>query len=148
MNAQTQAEELRTEPIAPERIAALVPEIVQLLRGWGIDNVTVTYGYECKLPEDELWQPKKMRVEEVEAFINKSVAVGIFRFGECDLHIEDLDRTLEFRLCHESDVHFESVNAALVAQVAAHWHREGLTLYTSSGPKASGFPKRWARVDP
>jgi hypothetical protein len=53
---------------------------------------------------DRRWQPHDLVTVEIEPFVVHSEQKGIFGFGQCDLHIEDRQETLEFRLCHESDV--------------------------------------------
>jgi hypothetical protein len=64
---------------------------------------------------------------------------GIFRLGQCDLHIEDRQKTLEFLLCHESDIHFASADQRLVEQIISLWHAKGIALYVGPGPKEVHF---------
>ncbi len=61
---------------------------------------------------DELWHPTEINTLELAAFVEQSVRDGIFQFGGSDLHVEDVDGTIKFRLCHERDIHFESHDGA------------------------------------
>lgn len=148
MKAEPQAVEIRTESLSPNQLASSVPEIAGLLRSWGHDSVTVTYGYGCKAPTEELWQPQEIQTERLPAFVERSVHTGTLLLGRCDLHVEDREKTLEFRLCHESDMHFESVDQSLVDKIEALWLQKGMTLFVSAGPKGSALPKEWKRIDP
>ena len=148
MKTELQAQEIRTEPLNISQLATSVTDITALLQSRDLDSVEVTYGWACKLPEDQLWRPKEIKTQQLQFFIERSVDTGVYQFGRCDLHIEDKQKTFEFRLCHESDVHFESIDQTLVAKVESLWLQKGLTLYISTGPKGSALPKEWKRIDP
>lgn len=148
MKTEAQALEIRTEPLSPNKLVSSIPAMVSLLRSWGRDSLTATFGYGCKAPIEDLWQPKEIQTEQLPAFVQHSVDAGIFLPGRCDLHIEDKKKIFEFRLCHESDMHFESVDESLADVVKTLWLHEGMTLYTSAGPKGSALPKQWKRVLP
>ena len=96
---------------------------------------------------DQLWRPTEIGTLELDVFVRHSEQEGIFKFGRCDLHIEDQHKKLEFRLCHESDIHFESAERPLVDQVIALWQSKGFTLYVSPGPKGSTLRGEWQRID-
>ncbi len=125
----------------------MVPLICGQLRDWGQECIQVTYGFGCNLSVEDLWRPEEVHLSELDAYIQHSDRVGIFRFGECDLHIEDAAERLEFVLCHESDIHFASVDEIPVRQVIALWRGEGLTIYVSPGPKGSAGPRTWERLE-
>src|SRR5690349_10091678 len=101
-------EEVRTEAVDVEQLCERVSDIVNFLHYWGYHRITVICGWGCELPEDELWHPIEIETLELNEYIERSEQKGIFRFGRSDLHIEDPQKTLEFRLCHESDLHFGS----------------------------------------
>jgi hypothetical protein len=140
--------EARTEPLDVARLRARVPEIAQLLNDWRFERVDATYGYGCNLPMNQLWQATEIDAMHLDAFVTDGVRSGIIKIGSCDLHIEDREKTIEFRICHESDVHFESTNKGLVDQVVKLWLGEGFTVYVAEGPKGSALPKNWTRLDP
>src|SRR6266571_4069447 len=116
MGSTVQAQQVRTGQLTADQLQPLVAEIQRLLRDWGYDRVKVTFGHGCSLPVDQLWQPREINAIELQSFIEASIRNGVFRFGRCDLHIEDREETLEFRLCHESDIHFESTEQERVGQ--------------------------------
>jgi hypothetical protein len=140
--------EMRTEALGADRIRAKVPQIIDLLRSWGRARVGVLYGIMCNLPVDDLWQTVEIDTAELETYIQQSVQDGIFEFGSSDFFIEDLAESLTFRICHESDIHFESSSEELVKQVLTLWHEEGITLYLSSGEKGSARRRDWEHIDP
>ena len=119
MNAQ----EMTTTQLSPDEILSSIGDIMHLLLLWGHDIVVVTYGWACKLPMDQLWQPHEIQTQSLASLIRRSVNDGIFHLGGSDLHIEDRAGTFEFKLCHESDIHFKSVDQSQVAQVIEEWTR-------------------------
>src|SRR5271165_4754979 len=99
-------QEVRTEPFAVRELQESIPGISRFLQSWGCDRLACSYGFACNLPMDELWHPIEVDTVQIESFIQDSVKLGVFTFGQCDLHIEYPQNTLEFRICHESDIHF------------------------------------------
>jgi hypothetical protein len=148
MRATVFAQQVKTRPLTVEELRARIPEIQHLLLGWGHDRVSVTFGYGTKLPMDQLWIPKEIDTSSIGAFVDGAVRKGIFEVGGSDLHIEDRQETLEFRLCHESDIHFESTDQGLVEQVITFWRGRGLGIQVSTGEKGSALPRVWTSADP
>lgn len=141
------AEEVRTEPTDIDHLLRGVVDIENLLLAWRCDHVDVTYGFGCNVPMDKLWQHKEVETSALAKFIVRSAQDGAFRPGHSDIHSEDRQRSFEFRLCHESDMHFESVEPELVAQVITLWRGQGRVVFAATGPKASAFPKEWKRIE-
>jgi hypothetical protein len=139
-------EEVRTDPLSVEQMRDSVPEIIAFLLSAGYAEINVMYGWACE--DDKMWQEKSIPTSELSRFIEDAIAENIFKFGWSDLHIEDLQDTLEFKFCHESDIHFSSDHEELVKQVIAQWQRKGLTLYVSPGPRKSALRTEWKRLDP
>ncbi|HTA70439.1 MAG TPA: hypothetical protein VK776_19260 [Bryobacteraceae bacterium] len=148
MGTEVQAQEVRTEPLNETQLALLVTDIAHLLQSWGYTSVTVTLGFGCNLPPEQLWRRREIEAKQIAAFVERSAEDGVFQFGRCDLHIEDKQATLEFRICHESDIHFESIDPSQVTKVLELWLQQGMTLYLSAGPKGNALPKEWKRIDP
>jgi hypothetical protein len=148
MRSTVLARQVRTKPLAIEALQARIPEIQHLLLNWGYDRINVTFGYGSKLPMNQLWVPTEIDTSSLGAFIGDASRKGIFELGQSDLHIEDRQETLEFRLCHESDIHFESIDQGLVEQVITLWRGRGLGLNVSTGPKGSALAKVWTPIDP
>ena len=141
--------EVRTESLAGSQLQDGVLEIVGLLRSWALDRVDLSYGWGCNLPMDKLWRPQQIDAAQLGAFVEQSVAEGTFRFGQCDLHIEDLRRTLKFTICHESDIHFESAARELVDEIVSRWLVRFSVLYVRTGPKGSArAAEQWSRRIP
>jgi hypothetical protein len=142
------AQEIETRPLTIEELQARIPEIERFLLDWGYDRVNATFGYGSKLPMNKLWIPTEIDTSSIGAFVESAVRKGIFEVGHSDLHIEDRQETLEFRLCHESDIHFESSNQGFVEKVITLWRGRGLGLRVSTAPKGSALPKVWTPIDP
>ena len=141
------AQKIVTRPLTVEELLVRIPEIQRLLLDWGYDRVNVTFGWETKLPMNQLWIPTEIDTSSLGAFIDNAVQKGIFEFGRSDLHIEDRQEELEFRLCHESDIHFESIDKGLIERLITRWRGCGLGLSVSTGPKGSGLPTEWTPID-
>jgi hypothetical protein len=139
-------QEVRTEPLSIDQLQQTVPEMTELLRSTGHEHVSVTYGWGCNLSADELWSSVQIDSAQLGAFIQRSVQEGVFAFGHGDLHVEDPEKTLEFRLSHESDVHFGSDDPEPVALVISLWKARGLTLYVSPGPRKSAAREEWEQI--
>ena len=139
-------EEVRTEPLAVSQLTRAVPEIIDFLRSWGYDRVQITYGWGCRLPIERLWCPIQFDVSQLGVFVEAALREGMFQFGNSDLHIEDLQKKLEFLICHESDIHFASTDQNLVEEIIAKWLDRGFVVYVSPGPKGSARAKEWTRL--
>lgn len=142
------AHQVVTRQLTVEQLRERVPEIQDLLLGWGQVRVNVAFGWGSNLPMDQLWVRTEIAASSLESFINDASRKGKFEIGRSDLHIEDAHETFEFRLCHESDIHFEGIDQTLVNQVITLWRGRGLGLQVSTGPKGSGVPTVWTPIDP
>ncbi len=112
-------------PITSSQVLDEVPEIAKLLRSNGIEDAIVYYGWGTRLEINQLWSPIEVKVEDLPAFVRDSVAQGIFSPGNSDLIIEDKARTLNFLLCHESDIHLMTENQKLINETNRHWSEMG-----------------------
>jgi hypothetical protein len=142
------AQHVATRPLSVEELKARIPEIQHLLLDWGHDRVRVTFGYGSKLPMDQLWIPTEIDTPSIGEFIDDAARKGIFELGQSDLDIEDRQETFAFKLCHESDIHFESIDRGLVEQVITLWRGRGLGLSESIRPRGSSLETVWTPIDP
>lgn len=125
---------------------AAVVGISDLIAAWGYRRVDVMYGFDCKLPTDQLWQVQEVETSGLDGHIERSIRDGIFLPGLSDIHIEDLETSFGFKLCHESDLHFESTQPWMVEQVVACWRAQGFALFMNAGPSANPGTKEWKRL--
>jgi hypothetical protein len=139
-------QEVCTEPLSIDQLRESLSEMTEFLLSVGHNHVSVTYGWGCNLPADQLWLPAQIDTAQLESFVQQSVRNGVFVFGCSDLHIEDPQKTLEFRLCHESDIHFGSDDPRLLELVINLFKQKGRTLYSSPGPRGSAARKEWKRI--
>lgn len=105
------------------------------------------YGFAVNLPVDDLWKPMLIQTSELLAFLERSTHEGIFRPRESDIHIEDVAKTFDFRLCHESDVHFEADDSHRIPDVLTVWGRLNLGVYGSRDSRGGvAAPKKWVKL--
>ena len=114
-----------TGPLTPAQLLDEVPEIVKLLQSSGIENLTVEYGWGCKLETSQLWQDIEVRLQDLVAFILSSIEKGIYSPGCADLVLQDRDRTFECLFCHESDIHLVTEDDGLITQATRRWLDKG-----------------------
>ena len=134
-------EEIVTNPLTLEQLEESIPPITDILMTLGTP-INVEYGWGCNLPTDQLWQTIQMDLSHLREFIEMSRKNRILDLGASDLHVSDLDRRWNFKLCHESDLHFVSSNRQILEDVATMWDRMGfavkISLYT-----AVQAPREW-----
>src|SRR5215475_4130655 len=142
--------EIVTERLDPSTLESELPRIVEWLKLRAIRQVQITFGVGAEVPDEKLWTPIALDLENVCAFMEEAVARGSFKFGHADLHIYDAatfvktsDRTfqcdypaLTFTLCHESDMHFRAADRALIEDVKQDWIARGYSGYESEDENA------------
>jgi len=101
-------------------------EIINFIHQFFDENkkkeAVVFYGWECNT--EYLYEDIHIRSSEIKSFIAASREKSIYILGKSDLYIGDTNGEFEFRLCHESDVHFESKDAKLLDSVKKRWMGE------------------------
>ncbi len=116
---------ITTALISREQIVEEVPEIVELLRAHGIEDVIVEHGWGSGLEIDELWHPIPVKARDLPAFVERATKEGVFLPGSADLTIRNLSRSVQFTLCHESDIHLVTDDNSLIDQTSRHWSEKG-----------------------
>lgn len=86
----------------------------------GIQEAQVSFGWDCNLPFDELWQDQSVRVDEILAFVRRAEQAGTVEVGKGDIFVKTQGFCLT--LCHESDAHVDGT-AALVGEIVERWQR-------------------------
>lgn len=92
--------------------------IYEFLRINGFNELIFTLGFGAG---EEMYIPKKITLNDLNKNIEESISQGKFKLGSDDLFIEDINKTIEFTLCHESDVHFFSKDLSLLEEVEVIW---------------------------
>jgi hypothetical protein len=108
-----------------KQLLAEVPEIVDLLRSAGVEEAIVVFGWGSKLSADQLWGENRVRVDDLPAFVQSGADAGTFVPGAADLIIRDSAQILEFRLCHESDIHLVTDDEAILDRTTQRWAERG-----------------------
>ncbi len=118
--------ELRTKTLDLPVLAKQLDSIVELCARFSPETVVVLYGWACNLDTPDLWQKMPTPTAALRTFIRASMERGVYDLGESDLYIQDTDESFRFLLCHESDIHFRSLDQTLVDIVEAAWQDAGL----------------------
>jgi hypothetical protein len=150
MNEELQ--ELATGPLDTNGLVDSISGIVAFFEERRGTRVRIMLGIGCHLPIDDLFRWEEIALDEVKGFIDQKRERGFFELGSCDLFIEDIEGTAAFRLCHESDVHFATLDRALADRVLREWKGRGLIVLSSTARRAgSGLttenkPRRWEKA--
>jgi len=124
--------ELRTSALTRPQLQEEISVIIDLLRAKGKLHLLVSYGWDCDLEADHLYQGKPLPLSGLPAFLSSSEDQGIFTLGENDLLIECADHSIEFTLCHESDIHMMTEDMELATEIQRAWASKGYSPYEVS----------------
>ena len=138
-------EEIVTNSLSVEKLQESIPEMARFLELVERKRISVEYGWGCNLPTSQLWNPMPMEPSQLEEFFEESRKNGTFTLGSSDLTIRDVEGSMSFTICHESDLHFVSGDKRLLEQVATMWSGKGFTIYV--GPNNIGVRREWKKVD-
>lgn len=103
--------------------------VIDRFKSKNVQQVTVMYGFDCELDQDELYKEITIDVNDINTFIKRSENEGIYKFGDNDFYIMAKPIDMEFLFCHESDVHFTSSDNGIFAQIEQEWEHEGYEAY-------------------
>ena len=104
-----------------------------ILRRHGIEDIVACFGVGSSANIDELWQLHELHVSELLEFARTSADRGLFRPGNSDLIVNVPDNSTVLTFCHESDIHVESTNDALIAEFVQRWKTQGLLGFHKVG---------------
>jgi hypothetical protein len=115
--------------LTPDELLQQVPQIATVAERWGETSLLCMYGWGCNAPADQLWQKLEVNVSDLVTFVATSIERGVFAPAAADLHISDKSETFEFLLCHESDIHFKSIDPRFLNHIAGLWTSLGKPLH-------------------
>lgn len=121
--------EIITKILNIPQLEKSIKEIVAFFKQDKINQSVIMYGWECKT--EEQYVDIEVPVSEIEDFIAKKQADGIFELGKSDLYVSDSEKTFKFTLCHESDIHFESDTSEMVEKMRQEWSDKGYEPYNA-----------------
>ena len=131
--------ELSTGYLDLEQLDTEIINIVDDLLAFGVEIAYVTFGFGCERDMVVQWEEISVPIRALIEFVANSESQGTFDLGEADLHIRA--DAIEFRLCHERDVHCSGEECTLLAAVRIRWARE----YEHSCEQRSGGV--WRRLN-
>jgi hypothetical protein len=120
--------EIVTQILSKAQVEAELDALPAQLRRRGFDRVEAMFGIGVCDDQDVLWQWHAIDLSDLPAFIASSIEAAYFEPASSDLWIRTLDEAIEFRFCHESDVHL-SASDAVAAEVECEWRQRGYTGY-------------------
>jgi hypothetical protein len=121
--------EFHTQQLDNAKLAAQLRLIAELCVEFDPSGLDVSYGWACKLGIDDLYKDHRVESDRLLDFVEESTDRGIFILGQSDLYIHGAGVGFSFRLCHESDIHFESTDLALASRVVSVWKAAGLSVH-------------------
>lgn len=112
----------------------------------GSDHIVVMYSVGCEI--DDIQRDKEFSIPtaRLSNWISDSIEQGIYTPGECDIVIYDRDR-LRVRLCHESDIHIETVSPAIIGECVARWLELGHRIRRKRLTAGKGWQSVWSVED-
>lgn len=119
---------IRTDLLSDVQAWEVVHAMIEFLKSKQITNVTAFYGFSCKTKHT--YEPIPIRTDDIETFLLQSTLDKNYIFNQDELLIETVTPKMLFILCHESDVHFESIEKETDEEVADLWKRMGLSVFT------------------
>jgi hypothetical protein len=117
--------EIVTRRLNAAQLLAEIPEIVEMFRLNGLEHLTVEFGWGSGQAIDQCWYPHLVSLVDLESFIQRRLNEDVFLPGQSDLFIRDSTNVVEFLLCHESDIHLRTENAAIAKMIEQAWDRKG-----------------------
>ena len=111
--------ELNTGYLDFEQLDAEFINIADGLLAFGIETVYVTYGFGCNAEKTIESEEIPVPIRKLVQFIVDSESDGVFELGEADLIIQA--GNVEFRVCHECDIHCCGVMCPLLMSFRKRW---------------------------
>lgn len=121
--------EVRTQPLDGAALVSQPRLVAELCLALDPSGLNVSYGWACHLEIDALYTDHRIESHHLLDFLDESARRRAFTLGQSDLHIHGAGIDFCFTLCHESDIHFESADPALVSRVVAAWKAAGLSVH-------------------
>jgi len=112
--------EICTGRLALDQLDDELLAVADDLRAFGHDTVFVSCGFGCHHELLTQWQDVPVAVPRLIEHITELESMGVYELGEADLFVGA--GRVEFRICHESDVHCSGdVACRLVSHVRRRW---------------------------
>ena len=138
-------EEIITNSLSVEQLQESISEMAHFFAATDRKRISVEYGWGCNLPTDQLWSPMQMDSSQLQEFVENSQRNGTLKLGSGDLIVRDVEESMSFTICHESDLHFVASDKQVLEHVATMWSGKGFTLHIGDLP--IGGRTKFRRVD-
>jgi len=112
--------EYRTKPLHRQSLLNELAFASSKLAQVGIQVAQVSFGWDCNLPFDELWQEHDVKVDGILEFVRQAEQRGTVGVGKGDIFVKTPGFCLT--LCHEADAHVEGTTD-LVGEMVERWVR-------------------------
>lgn len=118
--------EHRTKPLNRQALLDELTFVGSRLMQAGTREAQVSFGWDCNIPIEDMWQEHGVRMGEIPEFIRQAEQARIVDVGRGDIFVESQDFCLT--LCQEDDVHVAGT-ADLVHEMVERWQRLGCEPY-------------------
>ncbi|ANA32278.1 hypothetical protein [Ralstonia mannitolilytica] len=104
--------------------------VMAKLAAAGVAEVQLSFGWDCNLDIDDMWQEQSVRVDALLGCIMQAEQSGIVEVGRGDIFVKSPD--FELTLCHEADAHVRGAGD-LVRETIVRWQQLGYEPYEVAG---------------
>ncbi|MBU9579066.1 hypothetical protein KTE26_11550 [Ralstonia mannitolilytica] len=118
--------ENRTKPLNRELLLQELEFVIAKLAEAGVGEVQLSFGWDCNLDIDDMWQEQSVRVDALLESVIQAEQSGIVEVGRGDIFVKTYD--FELTLCHEADAHVGGAGD-LVRETIVRWQQLGYEPY-------------------
>ncbi len=111
--------ELTTGLLTQEQMQAELNAILSLVADSQSRDVEIIYGFSCDV--EETYQSISVSVSALPTFISQGWDEGIWQLGKDDFYITTLAPSVQYLLCHESDVHITTAVPQVLHYFTSRW---------------------------
>lgn len=119
-------QEIVTREIPNENVRRELERVIRWLADDGRTQGQMMFGWGCRLPASELWQPATLPLAEALGYFDQAVASGTIVPGASDFWLASNDRQIEVLFCHEGDIHLNAAPEAIATRALREWSEAGL----------------------
>ena len=124
--------------LSAERVRQAMESLPDVFRGLlGDCIVTAYYGFATEIHTDLTYTPMRVGTRWIDRFIADSIRRGIVVPGHCDFSFTTPDERLQVLFCHESDIHLNGQDDALIKQFIATQQFSDIRFRSSAEVEAS-----------
>lgn len=113
-------QEIVTREIPNEDVRRELERVIRWLADDGRTQGQIMFGWGCRLPASELWQPATLPLAEALGYFDQVVASGTIVPGASDFWLASNDRQIEVLF------HLKAAPEAIATRALSEWSEAGL----------------------